>query len=337
MSDATPDSAAAPNLMETCVALNLDLGAFRVRRKARAAKVEQGAMLSADMMDGHVLTDADLKWVSATKRILDSDCHRKVAARDRELRAYLKVHALPSPLKSGMFLLPIGLVEDVSVKIEEFEQERAELVEEFADEYDAVIEAARERLGSLFNAEDYPPVNVARASFTCQWQLLAFSVPGKLKEVSHAIWKKEQAKAEAHWREVSVEVQRALRESFRDLIGHMADRLTPDGGGERRVFKTASVTKVVEFLELFNKRNVIGDDELATLVDQARDVLDGVDPNDLRTDDELRDAVQVEFAGMKAKLEDMVGNIPKRRITFDDALTVPAIGSEEGVTHGANE
>jgi hypothetical protein len=65
-------------------------------------------------------------------------------------------------------------------------------------------------------------------------------------------------------------------------------------------------------------RNIADDRELAALVEQMRNLAAGVEPNDLRSDDGLRQAWAGELARIESSLASMVIDKPARRITFDD-------------------
>jgi hypothetical protein len=92
--------------------------------------------------------------------------------------------------------------------------------------------------------------------------------------------------------EASDEIQQVLRASMSELVGHMRERLQEDPTGKPLKFKESTVSKLVEFLDMFELRNVIDDSELTDLVNKARDLLKGVDAEDLRTTAHLRTKVQ---------------------------------------------
>ena len=72
----------------------------------------------------------------------------------------------------------------------------------------------------------------------------------------------------------------------------MADRLRTSADGKPLRFENTTVSNLVEFLANFAFRNVTDDTELQNLVAQARQMLQGVDAEDLRSTGELRTRVQ---------------------------------------------
>jgi len=73
-----------------------------------------------------------------------------------------------------------------------------------------------------------------------------------------------------------------------------------------------------EFLEMFEKRNLTNDGELAKLVIAAKKMLTGVDAKGLRDDEKLRARVATGFAELKGKLSGMVETKPARKISLAD-------------------
>ena len=100
--------------------------------------------------------------------------------------------------------------------------------------------------------------------------------------------------------EASSEIQTVLRESMAKLVQHMADRLKEGPDGKPLRFKETTVSNLIEYLANFEFRNVTDDGELQALVAQARELLNGVDSDDLRTTGDLRSRVQQGMADIAA-------------------------------------
>ena len=91
---------------------------------------------------------------------------------------------------------------------------------------------------------------------------------------------------------VSDEIRTALRAGFVDLVSRVGERLTPSADGKRTVLKGSLVEGLQEFLALFDAKNLSDDRELKRLVDQARALVDGVSPDDLRKSDDVRNEIR---------------------------------------------
>ena len=86
-------------------------------------------------------------------------------------------------------------------------------------------------------------------------------------------------------------------------VQHMADRLKEGPDGKPLRFKETTVSNLVEFLANFEFRNVTDDSELQALVAKARELLHGVNADDLRTTGDLRTKVQQGMAEIAAQLD----------------------------------
>jgi hypothetical protein len=102
------------------------------------------------------------------------------------------------------------------------------------------------------------------------------------------------------------------------LVQHMANRLKEGPDGKPLRFKETTVSNLIEFLANFEFRNVTDDGELQALVAQARQLLQGVSADDLRTTGGLRTQVQQGMAGIAAQLDTMLTRTGGRKFRFDE-------------------
>jgi hypothetical protein len=263
---------------------------------------------------GSVVTDADRDMFRVNKSLLDSPELKKIAQLDGEMRRYVASRCLPSMFKTGVYLLPNGLIEEVDARIEKFAVERAELVEDFCKVYDAQKSAAADKLKSMYNPADYAAsAEEVRAAFSVRTQYVAFDTPGTLRDIKRAIFEREAGKAAAQWTEALAECRQVLRAELASLIDHALDRLTPGADGKPRVFRDSLIKNLDEFFSTFNARNSIGEDaDLDALVAQARTILGGVSPDELRKSDAARSDVLSRLAQVKGQLDTMIVEKPSR-------------------------
>jgi hypothetical protein len=102
------------------------------------------------------------------------------------------------------------------------------------------------------------------------------------------------------------------------LVQHMADRLKEGPDGKLLRFKVSMVANLVEFLANFEFRNVTDDKELQALATHARQLLQGVSADDLRSTGDLRAKVQQGMAGIAAQLDTMLTRTGSRKFRFDE-------------------
>ena len=291
------------NIFESAVCLSVSLSRLGTRRKVSSSKVE---------------VEADKDMIHVTKDIIQSKELKDIVRVDGEIKAFLRNVALPSVFRGGVYLLPIALVEMTDAKLEEFRASRIEKVEVFLTSYPTLVEQAQQKLRDLSSPTDYPPVEVVRTTFGMDTQYLTFGVPGQLEAISKAIFKREQEKSAAKVQEQADQIVQVLTLSMKDLVDHMVDRLTPDADGKKKIFRDSLVKNMGEFLTTLKARNLTNDVKLDTLADQAKSLLDGVDPATLREADNIREYVRSGMEKIKEELDVMVTLRPSRKIVFEE-------------------
>lgn len=296
------NGAGEANIFERAVCLSVAIHGLGNRKKVSSAEVR---------------VDTDKEWLHVSKDLLEADSFEAIKTLDAKLKAFLAKRCLPSMFRNGIYLLPVGLIEDVDARLQRYRAERESLVEAFLAEYPRLVDAARDRLKALFDQSDYPSVSRVRGAFSVETQYLTLTTPGKLKGISQALWEREKAKAEAMWVEASVEIKNVLREAMAGLVDHMVGKLTSNPDGKRQVFRDTLIGNMSEFLDTFAQRNITDDGELTALVDKARMLLNGSDANILRSDDYLREKVQAGFSEIKTELDGMLVDRPKRMIDLN--------------------
>jgi hypothetical protein len=274
-----------------------------------------GISKQADL--SRVSTDSDKDMLNLTKNIVDAKEYSTVVRFADDVRMWLAKRSLPSPLKRGTYLVPVGSVEQVCQFLDQAEERYKAKAEEFLAVYPEKVAEARIKLGDQFNADNYLPVEQLRASFWIERRLIDFGLPSEEK-IGRALWEKEKQRAEETWSRAVETIQEALRTSFQTLVGHLAERLEPKPDGTRKVLRDTAIDNMLEFIDLFKARNVTGDAELEGLIIQASNVLKGKKPEDIRKSDTVRGEIAGEMARVQKALDKLMDVAPRRRISFDD-------------------
>lgn len=213
----------------------------------------------------------------------------------------------------------IPAIEDLAVRTE---KELAEKVDDFIKVWPDAIEQAKDRLGPLFNPEDYTKPEELRALFKFGHTWLAFGVPDELKQFDAAIYAKAQAKAKAVWAEIEANGIALLRETIADMVGSLAESLTPKEDGSKRKFHASSVEKIQQFVDTFKQRNICKDIELEIEVERLRKMVEGVDVEKLsagaKGDDALREKVKLQMEQAKLNLDQLTVSASARQIKLVD-------------------
>lgn len=290
-------------LYERTMCLSLSITRFGLSRKASMEKVS---------------VRADKKLLTMSKRLLRSKNYGFLSTEATRIRDVLRDIALPSMFKSSTYLVPIDLVETVEERLNESKIVFEQHVAAFVEEYPAAVEKIREDLGDLYDAKNYPPSEVVLAAFSFEWQYVSFDVPGRLRTISKALFESEREKQAAKLRMAGDEVRMVLREGAAALVAAMAERLKPTEDGKKRALRESTVQRLQEFLATFDLRNVTDDGELATVVEQAKLAMRGIDVEQLRADDDLRKRVLSSFEQVSASLDPLIVNRRTRAISLED-------------------
>jgi hypothetical protein len=222
-------------------------------------------------------------------------------------------------LASGMYILPLRCVEEVDQTIEELKAGIKYHLDKIEPRWDAIIEKARRDLGPQFNANDYPPFALIRASYQVESRYLSFNVPAALAQVNKAIFERALEKSQTERAEMAQVVRDGMRGGFLQLITHFAERLGRDDDGKLKVFQASTAEKLQDFLRTFENRDIVGDSDLAVLAKKARDLVEGVDPKALRSDEALREALEKGFTEIRDAATAMI-TVKERRLAFDQEV-----------------
>ncbi len=263
-------------------------------------------------------TKGNKKKLRIVKYVFDSDTYAEIVSTMQE--TYRWVNGLSLPGRCRYFRLPVDLLPDVYDRIEKTNEKLRKLVERFILEQAELQKKEKDDLKDMFNPDDYYSDDRLRKSFWLERELVELGTPGAEK-VGKAF--ADQARKEAR-EKIKAEVDEivlAMREQFQKLVSHLLEVLKPDDEGNRKRFQDSSIDNVVEWCDLFSKRNVLGDIELARLAEEAKKLLKGQDGKSLRKDEGLRDQLAKATAAIKTKADKAVANAPKRRIVFDDDET----------------
>jgi hypothetical protein len=156
--------------------------------------------------------------------------------------------------------------------------------------------------------------------FSYNW--MAFGVPDELKQFNPRIYAKAKAKAEKVWAEIEANGVALLRETVADLVGGLAESLTPKDGGEKKKFYPSSVEKITDFIESFKKRNICNDVELEAEVEKLSGLVKGINVEKLsageKGDNALRETVRKQMEEAKGSLDQLLVSASARVMKLRD-------------------
>jgi hypothetical protein len=256
---------------------------------------------------------ADARFLTAGKKIIDTrhEAVRKLSSIKTRLGNYWRGLTLPFT-EPGIRLIRQSEIEAFVHTMEGFRDELTNAEAELNAVYHEIKLDAQQRLGRLYNPADYPPE--IRQMFTMEWDFPSVEPPSYLMRIAPEVYEQERARVTARFDEAVRLAEQAFAADFAKLLSHLTERLSEGENGERRVFRDSAVTNLSDFFERFRRLNVRSNPELDALVEQAQQLVQGVGPQDLRDDGALRHHVGIEMARVQTRVENLIVDVPRRRI-----------------------
>ncbi len=301
------------------IPLDTDDAAQRLRRTAAAVRVMlhwwgvHRALSPQQKEEFGSVASADSRFLTAGKKLIDvrHEAFRRLTAIKTRIGSYWRGATLPY-VEPGVRLIRQS---DIPAFVHALGGFRDELTRAEADlnaAYEEVQADARRRLGRLYNPADYPPE--VRGLFGVEWDFPSVEPPGYLMRVAPEVYEEERQRVAARFDEAVRLAEQAFAAEFARLLSHLAERLGTDGQGQRKVFRDSAVNNLTEFFGRFERLNVRSSPELDELVAQAQRLVRGLTPQELRDRDGLRRHVAAEMGRVRAQLEGLITDAPRRRL-----------------------
>lgn len=256
---------------------------------------------------------AERAYVSAGKKLLDTShpSFKAVTAVRTRVIAFWRGISLPYP-ESGIRLIRQDDVSSFTVQMTSLKAELDEAVIQLDERYDELKSAARRRLGSLYNSGDYPAT--LRGWFDVSYDFPSVEPPEYLRQLSPQLYQQEASRIAARFDEAVQLAEQAFAEELSKLVSHLTERLSGNEDGKPKVFRDSVVANLREFFERFRHLNIRSDEQLDDLVAQAQRVVRGVEPQQLRDNQALRQQVATQLSGVQSVLDGLLVDRPRRNI-----------------------
>jgi len=256
---------------------------------------------------------ADRELLSASKTILDlkHPAYRAVAAVRSEASSYWRTVTLPFP-EAGVRLLPQNSLGMFATTMQTCRDRLQEAARELASQYDTMKSEAQRRLGTLFNASDYP--TTLDGLFDLEVSYPTIEPPNYLMALHPEVYQQEQARVRERFEGAVELAEQSFAVELQRLVSHLAERLTGLSDGQPKVFRDSAVENLREFFERFRRLNIRSSPELDALVEQAQQTIMGVEPQTLRDSNRLRQMVARDFEQIQASVGDLLVDRPRRNI-----------------------
>jgi hypothetical protein len=251
--------------------------------------------------------------LSAGKKLLDTKhpAFKAVTAVKNRILSYWKSMSLPYP-EPGIRLIRQDKIDGFDAQMNDFRAELAEAVLRLDEHYAELTSAAREQLGSLYDPRDYP--DSLRGMFEVSWDFPSIEPPDYLQQLNPDLFRQECERVAARFDEAVRLAEQAFTEELHQLVAHLTERLTGQTDGKRKVFRDSVVGNLAEFFDRFRSLNVRSNEQLDAVVSQCQQIVQGVEPQELRDNCGLRQQIATQLSGVQSVLDGLLVDRPRRRI-----------------------
>ncbi len=305
LEEAPPETTVTPSerLRSSMAAARLSFTWLGVRKSLTAQQKNQ----AADSFG------AEGKYLSAGKKLLDTRhaAFKAVTSIRGRAIAYWKGVSLPFP-EPGIRLIRQDEITAFDQSIADFRQELDEAVDELDRHYEELRNAARDRLGDLFNPDDYPPSLIGM--FEIEHDYPSVEPPNYLRQLNPELYEQECQRVQSRFDEAVQLAEQAFLSELTQMVDHLTERLTGRQDGKPKVFRDTAVTNLTDFFDRFRQLNIRSNEQLDELVANAQQIIAGVNPQQLRDSQNVRERVASQMSAVQHNLDQLLVDRPRRNI-----------------------
>lgn len=257
--------------------------------------------------------DADANLLTAYKKLIDTShpAYKAVNSIKSQVSSYWRGMTLPYPTE-GVRLIKHDDLAAFEANMQGFRERLTEAVANLQLEYEALKVRAREHLGSLYNPADYPPT--LEGMFSVSWEYPSVEPPRYLRQFNPDIYEQEQKRVQQRFEQAIEMAETAFSDRLQELISNLVERLTDSPDGQTKKFKASTVENFREFYQEFRRLNVRGNTELEALISRANNLVAGVEADDLRKNQDLRETIRDQMSELQTALDSHIQTAPRRRL-----------------------
>ena len=257
--------------------------------------------------------DAAGNFISAGKKLVNrkNPALRELTSLRTAIVAAWKAVTLPF-VEDGVRLIRRNDIAGFHQRMTDFQHRLAEAAARLDENRETLLGKAREYLGSLFNANDYP--NSLAELFAVSWDYPAIEPPGYLEQVAPEVYRQEQQRLAAKMEEAVRLTEEAFAGELLEMVTHLAERLKCGDDGKPRVFRDGAVTGLGEFIDRFKRLSVGSSTQLEEAVALAEELMTGVTPGELRHGGLIRTEIRRGMEEIAQELEKLTIAKPRRKI-----------------------
>lgn len=256
---------------------------------------------------------AEDRYLSAAKKLLDTGhpAFKSVTSIRNRLLGYWKGVSLPYP-EPGVRLIRRDGIDEFVGRMTRFQTELEEAVALLDAHYEELRQAARDKLGHLYNPADYPMSLVGL--FRIDVDFPSVQPPDYLRQLNPELYQQECERVQQRFNEAVRMAEDAFIGELSKLVSHLTDRLAGNVDGKPKIFRDSAIENLTEFLARFRQLNVRSNEQLDLLVEDAQRVIRGIEPQNLRENAGLRQHVAAELSRVQSVLDGILVDRPRRNI-----------------------
>jgi hypothetical protein len=260
-----------------------------------ASKLDKSATETVTADNGAVANAAHVR-----KNLMAGTSKRKeIADFAASCRLWHNQQTLPWADRGGR-LLPTSLFLDYKSEANLRRDKFKSIVQEFLDEYPALVQTAHNYLGTLFNPADYPPVEEVASKFG--FRLVFSPVPEagdfRLDIPIHDL-NDMRLEYEANFQDRLADAMREPWDKLHKMLLGMSEKLTELEGEDKKIFHTTFVTNAQTMCSMLTHLNITKDPKLEAVRRDLEATMLGVDISD------VRDSVAIR-GDMKSRIDNIL-------------------------------
>lgn len=290
-------AAAAPSISSASMLVELSIGTWTGRKlDKRASK------------DVTTQNNAASGVANVSKKLL-GDCVELDAVQKFVANARNVHYACTMPWSdTGLRLLPTKQYFKYQQEITALQGEFQRLVNIFLDAYDWEIQHAQLKLGSLFNADEYPTRDALTGRFRFRVNYMPLPDAGDFRVDIDTQAKQELASQYEQF--YAKQFEQAMGDVWQrayDAVSKMSERLDYGDDTNKKVFRDSLVDNMREIIDLLDACNVTGDPVMQQAQRKLDQALQGVTPDALREDAYLRATTKRQVDEVKKIIDSLPG------------------------------
>ncbi len=239
---------------------------------------------------------ADVKSINITKRLIPSKTYEEIVSLSGEARqGYHYLETMPLSDDGWRYILTETMFE-YTPKIEEYQNKFYKLVDDFRTEYEYAKTNARFSLGTMYDEDDYPPVEevLRKFSFTVEYDYVdSTGVAAVQQKLNDNLLQRVNESVNRQQREKTGKYIEKLYTDTFIHVKHLVETIqkredTERDGGRKGKVSESALQNVRDLVNNLGRFNIMQDENLDRARRDIIDAIDGVTVDALRDNQTCR-------------------------------------------------